>query len=195
MPDKPAAAFHAVTITFDGITNRVITEVRIFEAFDPLSPLADPPRSVITQALWDTGATNSLITADTAQALGIPVFGSVDMQHAGGVSTTPTYLLNIGLPNNVMISGVIANQCENIVGSFGAIIGMDIICGGDFSITNRAGRTSMSFRVPSISTIDYVMEANRIKFAGVNRNAPCPCGATGPDGKPIKFKKCCGKHQ
>jgi hypothetical protein len=27
----------------------------------------------------------------------------------------------------------------------------------------------------------------------INRNAPCPLGKTGPDGKVLKFKKCCGK--
>lgn len=28
----------------------------------------------------------------------------------------------------------------------------------------------------------------------INRNAPCPCGATHPDGRPIKFKHCCGRN-
>ena len=27
--------------------------------------------------------------------------------------------------------------------------------------------------------------------AKVGRNDPCPCGATKPDGTPIKYKKCC----
>ena len=27
----------------------------------------------------------------------------------------------------------------------------------------------------------------------VGRNDPCPCGATTPDGKPIKYKNCHGK--
>ncbi|OIP79846.1 hypothetical protein CO082_03650 [Candidatus Peregrinibacteria bacterium CG_4_9_14_0_8_um_filter_44_15] len=28
---------------------------------------------------------------------------------------------------------------------------------------------------------------------GVSRNDPCPCGGTKQNGKPIKFKKCCGR--
>jgi preprotein translocase subunit SecA len=28
----------------------------------------------------------------------------------------------------------------------------------------------------------------------VGRNDPCPCGATHPDGRPIKYKHCCGKN-
>lgn len=192
---KKATDFHAVTIMFSGLAERVTTEIQLCEPFDPGAHDSIPAVSFKTRALWDTGATNSLITESTAQALGLPPSGIADMKHAGGASVYPTYVVNMLLPNNVLIAGVPVIQCDNIVGDFGAIVGMDIICRGDFSITNVAGRTAMSFRFPSISTIDYVAEANALKYAGVNRNAPCPCGATGPDGKPIKFKKCCGKHQ
>ena len=30
------------------------------------------------------------------------------------------------------------------------------------------------------------------KFPGTPRNAPCPCGALHPDGRPKKYKHCCG---
>jgi uncharacterized protein YecA (UPF0149 family) len=56
---------------------------------------------------------------------------------------------------------------------------------GDFAVTNVNNQTCMTFRIPSIQEIDYVLEANRIKYAGISRNQPCPCGS----GK--KFKKCC----
>lgn len=36
------------------------------------------------------------------------------------------------------------------------LIGMDIITTGDFSITNYNEHTTMSFRTPSIQTIDFV---------------------------------------
>jgi len=26
------------------------------------------------------------------------------------------------------------------------------------------------------------------------RNGPCPCGAKHPDGRPMKYKHCCGKN-
>jgi len=32
-----------------------------------------------------------------------------------------------------------------------------------------------------------------IKFPGTPRNAPCPCGALRPDGRPKKYKYCCGR--
>jgi uncharacterized protein YecA (UPF0149 family) len=61
---------------------------------------------------------------------------------------------------------------------------MDVICIGDFAITNVSGQTWMSFRTPSSETIDYVVQVNKTKYAGVGPNDPCPCGS----GK--KFKKC-----
>jgi uncharacterized protein YecA (UPF0149 family) len=71
------------------------------------------------------------------------------------------------------------------------LIGMDLISLGDFAVTNFAGKTVFSFRVPSVQMIDFVQSGNRgavpppsgVSKAG--RNDPCPCGS----GK--KFKKCC----
>ena len=82
------------------------------------------------------------------------------------------------------MEGVLATEFTAAHGNFNVLIGMDVICVVDFSITNVSGTTWMSFRTPSIDVIDYVVEANKIKFANVGRNDPCPCGS----GK--KFKKC-----
>lgn len=75
---------------------------------------------------------------------------------------------------------------------FGVIIGMDVIRMGDFSITNSGNQTWASFRVPSIQGVDYVQEANRIRFEGIGRNQPCPCGKKDANGKSLKFKRCHG---
>jgi hypothetical protein len=81
----------------------------------------------------------------------------------------------------------------SVAGGFEAIIGMDIITQGDFSITNVGGETCMSFRTPSIRRVDYVAEAKAPKQPmlreepKIGRNDPCPCRS----GR--KFKKCCGK--
>ncbi len=87
------------------------------------------------------------------------------------------------LPNDVGVVGALVTGLPPIDG-FGALLGMDVIALGDFSITNVDGRTWMSFRFPSRVGIDYVVEEDRARFAGVRANDPCPCGS----GK--KFKKC-----
>ena len=103
-------------------------------------------------------------------------------------------MVNFELPNKVRIAGAIVTEFPSLRG-FDCLVGMDVITLGDFSVTNVAGRTMMSFRTPSIKTIDYVEDWRRVQFAGVGRNAPCPCGKTKQDGKPVKFKHCHGSSR
>jgi len=185
--------FSAFTIKHNGIANRIVTAIRLSKAFDPANPPTSTFAQYETTALWDTGATKSVVTEATARALGLTPVGTTLVNHAGGSSSHNTYLINFYLPNNVCVYGVLVSECPDIAGSFGAIIGMDIISQGDFSITNCNGQTWMTFRVPSIQPIDYVIEANKITFAGVGRNDPCPCGKKDANnGKPIKYKYCHG---
>lgn len=68
---------------------------------------------------------------------------------------------------------------------------MDVINLGDFSITNFAGNSCMSFRTPSLHEIDYVSAHSKRQplKAGtkIGRNDPCPCGSG------TKYKNCHGK--
>ena len=98
--------------------------------------------------------------------------------------------MQLYLPNKVQIPGVLVSECSD-ANDFGVIIGMDIITQGDFSITNVDGKTIASFRLPSIETIDYVKVLQKLKYANIGRNDPCPCGKKDGAGKPIKFKNCC----
>jgi len=190
----PKKDFHACTIKYEGRTDRIITELLIYPPFDPFNPPSPLPPFQKVSALWDTGATRSVITEATAKSLGLTPTGVALVDHAGGGSTENTYVVNFGLPNGVGIPGVQVTGASSIQATdFSAIIGMDIITSGDFAVTNVDDKTCMTFRLPSISVLDYVLEANRIKYGKVAKNAPCPCGKKDKDGKPIKFKLCCEK--
>lgn len=102
-------------------------------------------------------------------------------------------MVNFLLLNGVGVAGVQVTEFDSPPGGIGAIVGMDVIIRGDFSITNLNKKTWMSFKIPSTHQVDYVIDANRINNADVNRNDPCPCGKRDENGKPVKFKKCCGK--
>lgn len=145
-----------------------------------------------TIALWDTGATNSVITPKTVSELNIKPIGVRQVYHAGGVSNANVYLVNIYLPNNVNFLAVQVTECAESSGSFGIIIGMDIITKGDFAITNVNGNTVVSVRYPSVQVIDFVeghKKLNEMKNSNkrVGRNEQCPCGS----GK--KYKNCHGR--
>ena len=141
-------------------------------------------------AIWDTGATNSVISEKVIAELGLCNMGFTQVNHAGGQDVVPVYKVNIGLPNNVTFAEIKVTQGK--LAGADVLIGMDIITKGDFSVTNVGGKTTFSFRVPSIETIDYVKESQKptkpiVKEKQPGRNDPCPCGS----GK--KFKNCHGK--
>jgi hypothetical protein len=126
--------------------------------------------------------------------MGLKPIGATVISTASGVRQTHTYLINVLLPNHVGITGLVVSECDNIAGdNIGALIGMDIISQGDFSITNVDRKTCVSYRIPSVSIVDYVAMANQLGTGKVNPNEPCPCGNVGANGMRLKYKKCCGR--
>lgn len=185
--------FRALTVRHTGRAPQIITDLKISAAFDPQTPPDPLPQDFSTRALWDTGASKSVISQDVAKALNLTPVGATNVNHAGGASISPTHLVNFYLPGGPRLIGVLVTEFP-AQPNFGAIIGMDIIVLGDFAITNASGQTVMSFRLPSIEVVDYVAEAQKLKvaaekqkYAGVGRNDSCPCGS----GK--KFKRCHGQ--
>lgn len=132
----PPQDFQAFTITFSGLANRIITDVEVIPGFDPAAPPNPLPAGVKTTALWDTGASSSVISRDLAKALGLIPVGKTIVTHAGGSDDSPTYFVNFALPNRVNVTGIIATEFPHLAGSFEAIIGMDILMLGDFAVTH-----------------------------------------------------------
>jgi hypothetical protein len=188
-------AFQAFTLKFNGLANRIISDIAVLPAFDPNAPPDPLPQGIETQALWDTGATRSVISDHVAKTLGLLPVGTTKVNHAGGVGTSPTYLVNFRLPHRVDVRGVLVTEFPGSERGFGAIVGMDVIGFGDLALTNVNGQTWVSFRTPSCEAVDFVLQANRQAFRGVGRNDPCPCGALRPDGGRRKFKHCHGADQ
>jgi hypothetical protein len=61
--------------------------------------------------------------------------------------------LNVILPNKARIINIYA--LEGTPNSCDMLIGMDVISIGDFAVTNFDGKTTFSFRIPSMATIDF----------------------------------------
>ena len=172
----------AFTAKSSGVIDRIITTVEVWPAFDPTAPPEPLPASVRARALWDTGATRSLVATDLAKNLALTPVGKGPVRHGGGTDERHRYLVNFGLPNRVGIQGVLVSEQPDTE-DFEVILGMDVTL-GDFAITNAGRQTWVSFRMPSSARTDYVVEVNSRRFAGVRRNQLCPCGS----GK--KFKAC-----
>ncbi|MDD3945443.1 MAG: SEC-C metal-binding domain-containing protein [Candidatus Paceibacterota bacterium] len=178
----------AFTLRYDGIAKALITECKVFPAYDP--SFGNEPDHIKISCLWDTGATNSVISARLVQAINLKPIGKVTVSHAQGKIDANTYLINVVLPNNVGIPFL--RVSEGILDGFDMLIGMDIISRGDFSISCSEKKTIFSFQFPSTHEVDYVAgKLIETPFRNTEkkpeRNDPCPCRS----GK--KYKNCCGK--
>lgn len=146
------------TLTHTGRVNALVCECAVAEAFDPTdAAAASAARFHALRAIWDTGATNTCISQNAATQIGMVATGQVQVAHAGGINgRANTYLVNIGLPNGVGFPGVRVTECQ-LTGA-DMLIGMDIIGAGDFAVTNKDGKTVMTYRFPSSKVIDFVIE-------------------------------------
>jgi len=160
-------------------------------AFNPSNPPSNPPpQPKEYKAIWDTGATNSVITNKVVTELSLRPISITQVEHGGGVSERSVYLVNIFLPNKVVFSGIRVTE-GNIHGDYEVLIGMDIIGAGDFAVTNKDNKTMFSFRYPSIEHIDFVKQRLGGKTVSqpkpVFNNDPCSCGSG------VKYRNCCKK--
>lgn len=150
---------HSFTVKYAGQQNVLITSCSVSAIFDQANGVARPTH-VELQAIWDTGATNSVITQSAVDALGLKATGMTSVHGVAGVSTCETYLVAIGLPNHVVFPNIKVTK-GILSGGIGVLIGMDIIGGGDFSVTNKDSKTVFSFRFPSQTHVDFVQQHNQ----------------------------------
>jgi len=183
MPNQPVSAF---TYKSNGRANVLLSDVKV-SAHKELVPDAELKDF---KAIWDTGATNTAISERVAEQCKLVPIAKATSNTANGQRRVNVYLIDLYLPNNVIIGGVRATEFTAVEGS-DLLIGMDVIGMGDLAISNHMNKTCFSFRVPSIACTDYVQQINSLKQATSNkigRNDQCPCGS----GK--KYKNCCGRN-
>jgi hypothetical protein len=160
------------TTRYNGVANVLTNQISVCEAFDPNRGDPETIKKQFT-CIWDTGATNTVISTNVINALSLKPSGRTIVHTVGeggkvNEYEVNTYLVNIYLPNNVMIIGAIV--AEGGISGGDLLIGMDIINMGDFAITNYEGQTCLSFRTPSVGQIDFVKEIDEFNFKNRHLN-------------------------
>lgn len=176
----------ALSIKTTGLAKMIVSPVILKNTFSQVE--------INSNGIWDTGATNSVITKSAASKLGLVPLQKAMVNGVHGPKEVNVYQLNITLNNRDISVTTLVTECEELSGDgdISLLIGMNIISMGDFSITNFGGNTIMSFRVPSVQHIDFVELADSrkvtipvIKTKTPGRNDKCPCGSE------KKYKHCC----
>lgn len=186
MANIPKSSF---TTKYAGLSSVLVNDVlvsdKILHPSEKKIDLKDI-KSSSYKALWDTGATNSVITQKVIDELNLKPIGMTKVHTASHEDVdAEVYMTSIFLPNKVCMPNVRVTK-GNIKGH-DMLIGMDIINQGDFAVSNHNGKTTFSFRMPSCAEIDFIDKSQTKKYKYRKKNDPCYCGS----GK--KYKKCCGK--
>lgn len=172
----------SLTAAHNGRANVLLCPCSVSEGFDANAPPNPVPPYHDFQALWDTGATNSVITQRVVDACGLKPFTMTLVHGVHGQGMSEVYLANIRLPNGVQFAQF--RVTKGTMANADVLIGMDIITLGDFAVTNQGGLTVFTFCVPSHRRLDFVQEHNAAaQAAQMNRpgfrsyrppNAPRP---------------------
>ena len=191
----------AFALEYRKIKLELDTPVYISKAFHP-SQRENPPPIKEYRAIWDTGATGSVISSQVVKDLNLKFSGTTISTTTHGSEWGYTYSVNVGLPQKLVIPFLRVAEAKKISGIHGDVamlIGMDIISNGDLQLTNHNGKTFFTFSIPSTGNFDYLkqtpvdvikypdMPPNSGPVEKVGRNDPCPCGSG------LKYKKCHGK--
>ncbi len=153
------ADFKAFNFSAPGLVNVLHCPVKVSKA--DVTVTGTSTKSIEYTAIWDTGASASVITNKVAVALGLVPTSMTEVHTAGGKRNCNVYLVDIELPNGIRIVNVAVTEADMTTQD--VLIGMDIITLGDLAITNYRGKTNLSFRIPPSSKIDFVDEFNRLQ--------------------------------
>tara|TARA_R110002124_G_scaffold140809_5_gene305269 strand:- start:2633 stop:3139 length:507 start_codon:yes stop_codon:yes gene_type:complete len=122
-------------------------------------------------AIWDTGATGTVITQEVVNNIGLIPTGMSLVHTANGVAQQNTYIIDIALSEGIFLRDITVTCAAGLSGGCNILIGMDVISLGDFSITNKENVTCMSFRVPSLHEIDFCKNPNLKANTNVNKGS------------------------
>lgn len=148
-----AKAMGVFTRQYQEKVDSIVTECYVYAPSD-LSGGEEVKRVKIQRSLWDTGASVSLISARVAKVLGLESIGKSGVSgYNEGIDVKDTYLVHIGLPTRDIVTDIMAMEFDS--DEYDVVIGMDVICNGDLSITNKDDKTTFSFRIPSEADIDF----------------------------------------
>ena len=152
----PKELHYAYDLEYAHIVREIRTPVTIYA-----SPDSAKGKCIEIDALWDTGATLSIMTPGIAKELGLK---PVDKCIVGGINDasklSDVVIVTLSLPNGIILNG--RRLSINNIPGVDILIGMDIITMGDYVITNADGKTLFSFVIPTLNNkISFLKMINK----------------------------------
>jgi hypothetical protein len=112
-------------------------------------------RHYFSKAIWDTGATNTMISDTVVRELELAQIGVRQISGFHGTERLKTYEVEITLDKRYSMGRLTVASAKEFTEDHHVLLGMDIISQLDFAITNVDGETIHSIRFPSSAKIDF----------------------------------------
>jgi len=126
-----------LTIRHQGFAKKIICNAQITSI--------DSGKSIKVTAMWDTGATRSLINDSIVKKLQLKAINLAIIKRVAGTETYPVYSAALKIQGGMKIKEHRFVSFPNIH-AFDMIIGMDIIALGKFCIENKNNNSFFSFK-------------------------------------------------
>lgn len=159
--EHPAKIHLAFKVEYRGIVRELITQAKI--KLPSVLTGRDHFEWTDANCVWDTGATNSVITLSIVKKLNLVPTGKATVNGINSSEERDTYMVDIGLPNRVIVPNVTVTECNINSPGIDLLVGMNIIQLGDFAVSNGPGRTIFSFAIPPFpNPIDLVAKSKAV---------------------------------
>jgi len=146
--------YHAFAIEYDKVCKILKTEIEV------VNPFTKERKTY--SAMWDTGATDSVIVKKVYDELNLFAIDRITVQGVNSVKDVDVAMIDIILPNKIIFPKHRVTVCE--MNDIDMLIGMDIISKGDFSISNFDGKTLFSFSIPPFENRINLLELSKNKI-------------------------------
>ncbi|MGD2091322.1 MAG: retroviral-like aspartic protease family protein [Candidatus Aminicenantes bacterium] len=133
---------------YDHIVRELVTDAAIKSAAILVGE--DEPIWINVKAVWDTGATQTVITNRIVKRLKLKPTGKAIVFGVNSQTIVNRYMVDIELPNKIKFSTFEVLESDLNSQDIDLLVGMDIIQKGDFIISNANGKTTFSFCIPPL---------------------------------------------
>ena len=110
---------------YDSLVNVIQTDSIIMPSIDEITKSGQLKYTQVSSMVWDTGATNTLISSQVVDALELVPLEESLVEGVGGIVKSLVYEISLYLANDIVFKNVKA-LCSDI-GDYDLVVGMDII--------------------------------------------------------------------
>lgn len=100
------------------------------------------------KAIWDTGATGTMISSATAKKAGLISSGVTQISGVHGAQSSKTYTVDIVFGNDFSIPHIKVAEASDMAG-FDLLVGMDVIAKGIMLLDGTSGKLRVKFQYPA----------------------------------------------